>query len=393
MTMLTRIASAVLGRETRADPPPPTNAEALAPYLGNFGSGGRYVSAHTAENLSAVLGAVGAISTALSSLPAIVYRQEGADRIEAPAHPLARLIAAGPNAWQDWPDFIEWTAAQALLHGNALAEIVTDGRGAVAQLAPIPWGNVSVQMLQNGRLVYDVVAYQGPFGGTGRMRRLLDSEVVHIRDRSDDGLIGRSRLSRARATFSTALAAHEYAAATYENKAAPSGALMVKGKANADALKRLREQFEAAFAGPSRAARALVLDQETSWSQFQIMSPEDAELLASRKFSTEEIARIFNVPPPIIQDYSHNTFTNSQAAGRWFAQFTLLPWVKKLEAGFRRALLGQGYSISLDLSEFMRGDDTARWAAHKIAVDAGILDTDEIREIEGWNPRGGRAAA
>uniref|UniRef100_UPI00313CADFD phage portal protein n=1 Tax=Inquilinus sp. OTU3971 TaxID=3043855 RepID=UPI00313CADFD len=98
------------------------------------------------------------------------------------------------------------------------------------------------------------------------------------------------------------------------------------------------------------------------------------------------------MPPPIIQDCSHNTFTNSQAAGRWFAQFTLLPWVKKLEAGFRHSVLGPGYALGFDLSKFMRGDDEARWNAHKIAVEAGILDPDEIREIEGWNPRG-RAAA
>jgi len=37
--------------------------------------------------------------------------------------------------------------------------------------------------------------------------------------------------------------------------------------------------------------------------------------------------------------------------------------------------------------ERQTGDPQTRWAAHQIAVEAGILDADEIREIEGFNPR------
>jgi phage portal protein BeeE len=81
--------------------------------------------------------------------------------------------------------------------------------------------------------------------------------------------------------------------------------------------------------------------------------------------------------------------TNSEAAGRWFAQFTLGPWARKTETAMSRALfpVGSGYELELDLSGFLRGDPQTRWAAHKIAVDSGILDPDEVREIEGFNPR------
>jgi phage portal protein BeeE len=39
------------------------------------------------------------------------------------------------------------------------------------------------------------------------------------------------------------------------------------------------------------------------------------------------------------------------------------------------------------MSALLRGDAETRWASHKIAVEAGILDPDEVREIEGFNPR------
>jgi phage portal protein BeeE len=38
-------------------------------------------------------------------------------------------------------------------------------------------------------------------------------------------------------------------------------------------------------------------------------------------------------------------------------------------------------------------DPAQRWQSWKITVDAGILDPDEIREEEGWNPRGNAAPA
>lgn len=151
----------------------------------------------------------------------------------------------------------------------------------------------------------------------------------------------------------------------------------------------LRDQFDSRHAGAANAGRVMILTDGLKFTPFD-MTPEDAELLASRKFSVEEVCRLYQVPPPIVQDYSHNTFTNSEAAGRWFAQFTLGPWARKIEAVLSRALFpeGSGLEIELDLSAFLRGDPQTRWAAHKIAVDAQILDADEIREIEGFNPRG-----
>ena len=142
-------------------------------------------------------------------------------------------------------------------------------------------------------------------------------------------------------------------------------------------------------AGSAKAGKMLILDNGLSWENMSI-SPEDAELLDSRKFSTEEIARIYGCPPPLVGIWDNSSFTNSETAGRWFSQFTLAPWVKKLETTIGRAVfLDTDLSLEIDLSGFMRGDPESRWKSHKIAVDAGILDTDEIREVEGWAPRGG----
>jgi HK97 family phage portal protein len=150
---------------------------------------------------------------------------------------------------------------------------------------------------------------------------------------------------------------------------------------------RLRAGLSDLYSGASNARKVLLLPDGMEWQSISV-SPEDAEVLASRRFTVEELCRLFQVPPPIVQDLSHGTFTNSREAGRWFAQFTLSPWCRKIEAEFARSVFTDpAMSIEIDMSALMRGDAETRWQSHKIAVEAGILDPNEVREIEGFNPR------
>lgn len=364
----------------------------LTGLAGPVTASGQTVSSRTAENLSTVLACVSAISTAVASLPAYVYRRVDGGREEAEDHPLARLIRDGANPWQSWVDWVEWMQASALLRGNALSEVVTDAGGDVVELRPIPWDWVSVQLLPTGRLAYAVNEASGVYGGTGRSRRLLAAEVIHIKDRSDDGMVGRSRLSRAAETVGSALAVQNFAGSMYRNGINPSGAIKLPNSVSVEVVKRLRAGFESLFAGSNNAAKALILEGGAEWQQISV-SPEDAELLASRRFTTEELARLFQVPPPIVGIWDHSSFTNSETAGRWFAQFTLTPWIRKLEAEFARSVFTSAgretHMVELDLSGFLRGDPAQRWQGYDVALRNRVLTPNEVRQAEGWNKRQG----
>ncbi len=383
MSMLGRLRTLFAG--------PVEKRSALGGWEGAFlpmaTASGMPVNPTMAENLSASLACISVIATGMASLPAYVYRRAGGVRTEAPTHPVTRLIRA-PNPHQTWPDMVEWMMGQVLLRGNALLAIDSDGAGRPVALWPIPWQNVQPMLLASGRLAYDVVAYTNPWGGAGQPRRLLSGEVFHLKDRSDDGLIGRSRISRAPETIGNALALQNWTGSMWLNGATPAGVLSFANSLNPEQYNRIRESFTEKFTGTWNARRPLILEQGAQWQSVSV-SPEDAEVLASRRFTVEELARLFQVPPPLIQDYSRNTFTNAATAGLWFAQFTLAPWATKIEAEFRRALFSSGtYELEIDLSGLMRGDYTARWAAYAVAIDKGILTPDEIREAEGYNPRG-----
>lgn len=367
--------------ETRAEDP------SWAALSGLNTATGMLVNPRTAEGLSVVLACVGAIAGGIASLPAYVYRPLPKGREIDGNHPVADLIRRGPNPWQTWPDFVEWLVASTLLRGNGLAEMVWDRAGRLVELRPIPWEWVSVQLLPSRRLAYDVTEITSIFGGQGRMRRLLQGEVIHLKDRSDDGLLGRSRLQRAAATVSAGLVIQEFSDAIYKNGANPSGFLSAPQKLDPGQTALLREQLDQKYSGTTKAGKIMVLSGGLTWSQMTI-SPEDAEMLASRRFTTEELARIFNIPPPIVGIWDNSTFTNSETAGRWFAQHTLNGWIRKIETEFNRTVFTQAEprELSLDLAGFLRGDPESRWRSHEIALKNRVLTRNEVREEEGYNP-------
>lgn len=374
MSLMTRMAG-LLGYEKRADDP---SWAALAPNVGASSA----MSVRAAENLSTVLACSTVIANSLGCIPALVYRREGENRIEAANHPLLRLTRLGVTDEMTWPDFVEHLVASALLTGNGLAEILRSANGSLSGLRFIPWSWVTVAQLVSGRLAYDVS------DGRGKSWRLLSGEVIHLRDRTDDGRIGRSRLSRAADAVAAVSVSNAFARTFLDRGASPSGVIEVPGALTKDQRDTMRQQMKDRHSGAANAGSTLILDGGMQWKASQI-SPEDAELLETRKFGVEEICRLFQVPPPLVQDYSHNTFTNSETAGRWFAMFTLAPWARKIEAEFARSVFPSGgpFELELDLSGFLRGDPATRWNAHKIAIDTGVLDPEEVRQIEGWNAR------
>lgn len=366
--------------------PAETRSGAWWPMLGGVSpSGSAQTNATLAENLSTVTACVNAIASGLASLPVFVYRQEGAARFESPTHPVSRLIRQ-PNDRQTWPDFLEWLIASTLLHGNGLSVVEYDGAGRPTCLLPVPWNAVQPVALPSGRLAFDVVAHRTPWGGAGMPKRYLASDVLHLKDRSDDGWLGRSRISRAPDVLAAAVGLQTYSAYLWENAATPSGMVTLPESITREDKLRIEAFITSRHTGPMNAKRVLFVDPETTWQSIGV-SPEDAEVLASRRYTGEELARLFGVPPPIIGDLSHGTFTNSETAGRWFAQFTLAPWARKIEAEFSRSVFADGSAhLEIDLSGLMRGDYSARWTANVAAVGAGILLPNEVREAEGYNP-------
>ena len=157
------------------------------------------VSIVSAENLAVVLACVNVISSNIAAFPVLVYRRQGAERIEVADHWLTRFVRYGPNPDQVWGALIESAVASVELHGNALLEILRDPDGTITGLRFIPWAWVVMQLLPSGRVAFDVYQPALP-GGRSQApvaRRRRDPSEGPQRRRHDRPLAPVPRARRA----------------------------------------------------------------------------------------------------------------------------------------------------------------------------------------------------
>ena len=280
------------------------------PFAGSFMSAPYYGGRSGAENVATVCACIDVIASALARLPAIVYeRLADGNRVDVTAtHPVGRILRQ-PNDLQSWPDLVRFFMGSVLLYGNALCTIEHDGAGQPVALSPLPWWNAQPILVPappseamgplapSARLAFDTLRIIAPWGGTGVPRRYFADEVFYLRERSDTGVLGSSRLQRAPMVLQQAFRVQEFATYLWDNAGSSNVALEHPGKLSAEAANRLGQNYRDTHAGPLNARKPLVLEEGMKANPLTV-SPEDAEVLASRKFAVAEIARLFGVPPP-----------------------------------------------------------------------------------------------
>ena len=87
----------------------------------------------------------------------------------------------------------------------------------------------------------------------GDLRRLLADEVLHLRDRSDDGIVGKSRITTAREMIGGILASQEHGNRTFANGARLSGVLKTPHVLDAGSAERIGTSWRDQFGGVANA--------------------------------------------------------------------------------------------------------------------------------------------
>jgi HK97 family phage portal protein len=348
-------------------------------YWLRFADSAAYLSPVAAEGIAAVYACVQAIAETVGSLPLILYRRgDNGDRVRAPEHPLYDVLHSKPNEWQSALELREMLTAHVLLRGNAFAEIVRGYDGQCRALLPLHPDRVSVIVLESGRLAYDV---QTPRG----RRRLLQDEVLHLRHRSDDGILGRSPIAVCRDTIRLAGAEREHGIATFANGARISGFLKYPGPLTREQIEELTKLWSERYGGASNAGRTPVLANGMEYAPVA-MNLEDAQWVAARQFSVEEVCRLFRVPPTMVGDLRHGNYSNTLELARHFVVHSLRRWLAMWEQAVATQLLSdRGRSIYFaehSVEGLLRGDAGNRAEFYRRGIEDGWLLRSEVRRLE-----------
>lgn len=358
-----------------------TNRVTVADYMDRPGG--------NALGLSATWACVNLLAGTIASLPLMVYRTDRAGvRTVARDHPLYYVLHDSPNYDQTSVDFWEFMTAGIELQGNAYAEIEKRGDGSVYSLTPIRPDVMNVRRLDNGDLEYTWTA-------DGVANKVTQERMLHIRGFGGNPLGGVSTLTACRQIFSGALNAESAANGMFANGARPSGVLSTPNPMKKDQRKEAEDLLAEKFVGAMNAGRPMLLDNGLTWTQLTI-SPEDAQMLETRKFGVEEICRAFQVPPHMIGHTENSTSwgTGLEQQTLGFQKFTLRRRLKRIEQAASKQLLTtadriSGVTIEFNLDGLLRGDSASRASFYESGLRNGWRTINEVRALENMPPVAG----
>lgn len=281
------------------------------------------VSPRNALTLAPVYACVRLISEELASLPLLLYQNNGKGRERAQANPLYALLHDSPNPEMTSFIFRELLQSHLLLWGNAYAEIERDNANRVRALWPLLPDKVEPLYTGYGPARQKIYKVRIKEAAGERDVYLPASNILHIKGLGFDGLKGYSPIAQlAKESVRLGLAQETFASSLFANGARPSAIVTVPTELDKEAQERLRLGLDGLMSGLSNANRLAILEEGMKWEKISI-NPEEAQFLESRRFQVEQIARIFRVPPHMIQDLSHATFSNIEHQNIHFYTNTL----------------------------------------------------------------------
>lgn len=350
------------------------------------GIDGVVVTPETAMRHSAVWACIGIRCEAMASLPLLLYKRLTRGKERAPDHDLYRKLRWQPNGWQTAFEFEEMAEIHQSLRGNFYARIVDDPFGQVAALIPLHPDRMKPGLLPAGRMQYE---YRPPNGGP--TETLSQDQVHHRRGRSLDGIVGISPVEYCAYTLGVAIAGDRYAGQWFNGAGSTPTALKHPMTLGEDGQKNLRDSIAKYNAGLGNAHKFLILEEGMDAVSLGV-NARDAQLLESRQFGVEEIARIWNIPTHMLKVNRAGTvsYASVEMFDLEFVIHTVRPQATRNEQAIWRDLLSEtdqdDYFPEYLLEALLRGDSAARAAFYKAGIESQWLVPNEARERENLNP-------
>ncbi|MCX3064212.1 phage portal protein [Streptomyces beihaiensis] len=338
---------------------------------GPTASGGA-VTVDRVLRLAPVYAAGRLLASNLASAPLRQFR-ETSDGVQL--LPLSSLFN-GPSSQGNLNDWM-WRAVLSMVYrGNAVGYITARdylGYPTMVEWLPMDWVQVVDSMpYGRGSFVNPIWYVLG--------HEVDPVDLVHIPWFTLPGkILGLSPIGAFASMATTSLAAQEYMEAWHATGGVPPGTFK-------NTAKKV-DQAEAAVI-KQRLVQAIKTRQPivhgTDWDYTAITVPAyEAQFIATLKLGATQLAAIYGVPPELIGGETGGSMSYSSPQQREIEliQFTLLPWMSKLESHLSM-LTPRGQCVKFDADALVRLDPLTRWSIHEKKRLIGAANIDEIRNDE-----------
>lgn len=245
------------------------------------------VGGNNSWRIPAVYRSIALISETIATLPFnLLELKDNGNKFPAKNHHAYKIYKSEPNRFQTWFDLKLHLVSQALTYGNGYAYIRRDRYGKVLSFEHLSNGECVPYYIKTGNkhaLYYYVFA-----------EMVEASDIIHIKCMGSDGVIGRNPIEIARDTINAGISQQEFTRSLYDKGLNLQGALKHPSTLSTDAQRRLKYQMDT-FRGSRNSSGTILLEEGLEYQAISI-KPIDAQFIESRKFTIEDISRMYGVP-------------------------------------------------------------------------------------------------
>lgn len=328
-----------------------------------------------AMTLSAVFAAVQLISNSIAELPIQLKTDQDNKVSVIREHMLYHIF---DNCLLTKFTLLKRMVVDLLLKGNAFAYIERDRAGNPVNLVYYKPGDVTID--------YNDLKHELFYRITSIRKKIEPCDIIHLCINADDGINGKGIISYA----SRALSLSKYTEKAVENffasGCAVNGILSTDSpRLTEDQRNNIREAWIKSQTGDGSGMA--VLEGGMKYSPVSANS-QQAQMLETRQFNIQEIARFFGISPVLLQDLTHSGYNTIEAMQQEFVIHTLLPYVTLIENECNRKLIKpseQHIYIDIDETFIIKSDKQAEANYLSTLVSNGIITINEARAQMGFN--------
>jgi len=337
---------------------------------------------------SVVFACIREIAEASAGVPWQLFQtQSDGSQKELADHPLLKLIDR-PNPFQGRFELIENLMEYLYLSGNAYVEAV--GPTSSSRNKP----PMELYVLRPDRMAilpdptHFIRGYE--YKVAGQSVKFSRDQVMRLKlFHPLDDWYGLSPIQVAALPVDKINASDRWNAALLRNSAVPSGALVFRKRLTDEQYGRLKSEMREQVQGVANARSPLLLEEDIDWKEIG-KSPKEMDWIEGLKFSTLQIAQIYNIPPELI-GLTPATYQNRKEARKALYTEVVLPALSRLRDSLNTWLtprFGEGLSLNYNRNaiEALSEDQTALW---KRINESRFLTLNEQRALVGYEARPG----
>lgn len=358
----------------------------LDTYGSTSTSSGVSVSSDTAMQLITVHNCVKILSQSIAQLPLHLMEQKGKSKEKAVYHPLYRKLHDQPNSWMTASEFWGMAVAHISLHGNFYAYKIQSVTGEIYELIPLAPGIVqTVTQNKDYSITYKCQL------SDGRETEIPQNRIMHLRNLTVNGYMGINPIEDyARETIGVGLASEKFVSGYFGKGLQPGAVVKHKQQLSTSAHANLKAALKQKYADLGKDVNFMLLDEDMQ-IEFPTIKLVDAQFLESQKLNESQIAGLFRVPLFLLQaGDAPATYASAEQFVLSFVTHALTPIIVNIEQAIKRDLLTEEeqnkYYPKFSMAGLLRGDSAARAAFYRELINCEVLNPNEVRELEDYNP-------